>query len=83
MVSAKATYQQNLLNKFAFTKDDIFKYINSITSHCPIPETIHYGSSMASSDLNKASLSNEFFHSTLTSTQMPLSSAYYSSSSQS
>ena len=51
----------------------LYKYINSVTNQYSIPSTIAYGSSTASSDHEKASLFNQFFHSVFTQSPFILS----------
>ena len=73
MEQAKTMFEHDLVDNFAFSKDhQIFKYINSITSHHSIPASVHFGNTTAYSDFHKASLFNEFFHTTFTSSYRPL-----------
>ena len=72
MEQAKTKFEHDLVNNFAFNKDyKIFKYIKNIISHNSIPVSVHFGNSSASSDLHKASLFNEFFHTTFTPSSRP------------
>ena len=65
MVWAKSEYEANLLKSFLPNNKTsmIYKYISSITGCNAIPPTVYFDSCSASSDMDKASLFNEYFHS--------------------
>ena len=65
ILSAKKLYESKLTQNFT-NMNMLYKYINSVTHQDSIPSTIAYGSSTASSDHEKASLFNQFFHSVIT-----------------
>ena len=60
MLSAKASYEAKLICSSATSL--ILKYINSITGHHTIPPLIKYEASTATSDHDKASIFNAYFH---------------------
>ena len=62
--SAKSAYETSLIYQFADTNNSkIYKYINSITGQSSIPPTVTLGLCSASSNSEKASLFNSYFHS--------------------
>jgi len=59
MARAKSDYETNLINTYApKNATKIYQYINSITGQNNIPTTVNYRSSSATTDQDKASLSN-------------------------
>ena len=63
----KGVYESELINSFGpHNNTRIYKYINNLTGRNCIPPTVQYGSSYASSDVDKASLFNSYFHSVFT-----------------
>ena len=65
--SAKASYEGKLVDNFAPIKSsNIYRYINHLRKGGDIPSTVHNGPILATSDKDKASLFNQYFHSVLT-----------------
>ena len=75
MLSAKASYKTKLICSSANGNTSlIFKHINSITGHHTIPPLIKYEASTATSDHDKASILNAYFHSVFTHSSFVLPS---------
>ena len=74
MRSGKSDYETNLANP-EFCKQDsskIYKCIRGITRQNSIPPTFNFESSFATSDRDRASLFNAYFHSVLTHSSFAL-----------
>ena len=64
MTSAKAVFETEMSKSFDRNNaSTLYSYINRITGHNSIPTSVMYGSSTATSDEDKASLFNLYFHS--------------------
>ncbi len=64
MSATKLNFEADLVKKFAYSNDSkIYKYINSILKCNSLPVCMYLESQVASSDLEKASLFNQFFNS--------------------
>ena len=75
MLSAKASYEAKLICSSANGNTSlIFKHINSITGHHTIPPLIKYEASTTTSDHDKASMFNAYFHSVFTHSSFVLPS---------
>ena len=73
MLAAKANFEAQLMQKSSpgnFSR--IYRYINSLTTHDPIPQTVSLDSHIATSDVEKANLFNTFFHSVFTHSSLNL-----------
>ena len=70
---AKANFEQNLLLQFnSNNTSKIFDYIHSLAGQCGLPAHVHYKSTTAESDQDKAQLFNRYFHSIFTTSSFPL-----------
>ena len=63
ILNAKTDYEQALVNNCSSNTSKLFQYINSITCSKSIPLTMHYDSTSAFSNFDKACLFNNFFFS--------------------
>ena len=63
---AKADYESTLISNFSNNNSKIYKYIRSLTNSSSIPCSLYYNSTVANSDLDKASLFNKYFYSVFT-----------------
>ena len=67
IAEAKLNYESHLVSTFAANKNyKIFNYMHCLTTHNSLPATIRSDSSEASSDMEKANLFNQYFHSVFT-----------------
>ena len=67
MSFTKATYETDLIKSFGPNNPSrIYKYIDKIAGHNSLPISVTYNSTSATSDLEKASLFNVYFHSVFT-----------------
>ena len=67
MLSAKSAFETNFINSFAGKQNSkIYNYIRKLSNSNSIPSCVHFESSLATSDQEKAALFNEFFHSVFT-----------------
>ena len=61
-----------MITDFAASKDSkFFQYLRSLTGSDSIPRRLSFGTSSASSDFDKATLFNEYFHSVFNSNVRP------------
>ena len=75
MSTAKSSFETNLIRSFAGKQNcKIYDYIKSLSKSCPIPSSVRLGSSIVTSDLDRASLFNQFFHSVFTRGSLTLPS---------
>ena len=65
LLHAKTNFENNLLE--SCTSSSVFSYIRSVSNSCTMPPTLHLDSDSASSDYEKATLFNRYFHSVFTS----------------
>ena len=73
ILSARNQYKADLVNGCAFGDNRrIFQYINHTLKQHSLPDTLTLDSSSESSDLGKATLFNQFFHSVFSSPVPPL-----------
>ena len=70
MRSAKSDYETNVIQSFANRK--IYMYIRGITRQNSIPPTFNFESSSATSDDDRASVFNAYFHSVFTHSSFAL-----------
>ncbi len=59
----------------------MYKYINNLLKRDNLPETMHFESQLASCDLDKASLFNQFFRSVYTTSDIDDNASQFSSRS--
>ena len=65
---AKTNFEANLINNFAFNNESkIYKYIKSLSKSDSIPLTVFFQENVATRDIDKANLFNQFFFSIFTS----------------
>ena len=75
MSEAKLNYESHLVSTFAVNKNyKIFNYLHSLTTQNTLPATVCSGSLTASSDVDKANLFNQYFHSVFTRSNYSLPS---------
>ena len=73
--TSKALYEKNLIQSFAGKKDSkIYSYITSVTGNRTIPPTVFLDNTSASSDVERATLFNSYFHSVFTKSSFVLPS---------
>ena len=73
MRSAKSDYEMNLIKSFANRNSSkIYQYIRGITRQNSIPPTFNFESSSATSDDDRASVFNAYFHSVFTHSSFAL-----------
>ncbi len=71
MTTSKMKFEASLVEEFAYSNSNkIYKYINNLLKRDNIPETMHFESQLATCDLEKASLFNQFFRSVYTTSDM-------------
>ena len=64
---AKTNFEANLINNFAFNNESkIYKYIKSLNKSDSIPLTVFFQENVATRDMDKANLFNQFFFSIFT-----------------
>ena len=67
MISAKSSYEEQLVFDYAYSNSNkFFVYVQSLTNHSVIPPNVHFNDQYASSDTDRASLFNRYFHSVFT-----------------
>ena len=67
MLTAKSSYETSLIRSFAGKQNNnIYDYIKFLSKSSPIPSSVRLGSSVVTSDHDRASLFNQFFHSVFT-----------------
>ncbi len=82
MSTSKINYKASLVEEFAYSNSSkIYKYINNLLKRGNLPETMHLESQLASSDLDKASLFNQFFKSVYTTSEKESNASQLLSSS--
>ena len=64
LLHAKTNFENNLI--ISRTSSSVFSYIRSVSNSYTMPPTLHLDSNFASSDYEKATLFNHYFHSVFT-----------------
>ena len=71
--SAKSNYESKLVHCFAHNNSNkIYNYIKSLSSQKSFPPSMHLGSTIVSTDIEKATLFNNYFHSVFSTTPFVL-----------
>ena len=67
IVITKSSHEANLVHSFVGKcNNKIYDYIRSLSANSSIPSQVEFNKSVATSDLDRASLFNKFFHSVFT-----------------